>query len=83
MSRILFFVLLALAIYLMWRLLQKKALPRHTDDSNDAVVPRLPMVSCATCGLHVLRSEAVLQDERYFCCEEHRRAAPPGPRASK
>ena len=60
MSRILFFVLLALVVYLVWRLLQK--------------VARLPMVSCATCGLHVPREEALTQDERYFCCEEHRRA---------
>lgn len=74
MSRVLFFVLLALAIYLAWRLLQKKQLPRQDGDAN---VARLPMVSCATCGLHVPRNEALTQDERYFCCEEHRRASPP------
>lgn len=74
MSRILFFVLLALAIYLLWRLLQKKQPPSAGAESN---VPRLPMVSCATCGLHVPREEALIQDDRYFCCEEHRRAMPP------
>ena len=74
MSRILFFVLLALAIYLVWRLLQKKQLP---PGGVDADVARLPMVSCATCGLHVPREEALVQDESYFCCEEHRRAMPP------
>ena len=74
MSRIVFFVLLALAIYLVWRLLQKKQLPPGDADSS---VARLPMVSCATCGLHVPREEALIQDERYFCCEEHRRAMPP------
>ncbi|HYM48304.1 MAG TPA: PP0621 family protein [Burkholderiaceae bacterium] len=74
MSRVLFFVLLALAIYLAWRLLQKKQLPRQDENAN---VARLPMVSCATCGLHVPRNEALTQDERYFCCEEHRRASPP------
>ena len=73
MSRILFFVLLALAIYLVWRMLQKKQLPREGDPG----VPRLPIVSCATCGLHIPHNEALLQDERYFCCEEHRRTAPP------
>ena len=73
MSRILFFVLLAVAIYLVWRLLQKKQLPPGADDST---VARLPMVSCATCGLHVPREEALTQGERYFCCEEHRRAMP-------
>ena len=73
MSRIVFFVLLAVAIYLVWRLLQKKRPPPNADSS----VARLPMVSCATCGLHVPREEALIQDERYFCCEEHRRATPP------
>jgi uncharacterized protein len=74
MSRIVFFVLLALAIYLVWRLLQKKQPPPSGADSS---VARLPMVSCATCGLHVPREEALIQGERYFCCEEHRRAMPP------
>ena len=74
MSRIVFFVLLALAIYLVWRVLQKKQLPPGGADSS---VARLPMVSCATCGLHVPREEALMQDERYFCCEEHRRPMPP------
>jgi len=76
MSRILFFLLLALAIYLAWRFVQRKPLPRQHDESDPL---RLPMVSCATCGLHVPREEALVQDERYFCCEEHRRAMAPGP----
>ena len=74
MSRILFFVLLALAIYLVWHLVRKKQLAARTENSKPL---RLPMVSCATCGLHVPRDEALVQDERYFCCEEHRRAMPP------
>ena len=74
MSRIVFFLLLALAIYLVWRLLQKKQLP---PSGLDSTAPRLQMVSCATCGLHLPRDEALIQDERYFCCEEHRRAMPP------
>ena len=73
MSRIVFFVLLALAIYIVWQLLQRKPPPSNADSS----VARLPMVSCATCGLHVPREEALMQDERYFCCEEHRQAPPP------
>ncbi|HKO66591.1 MAG TPA: PP0621 family protein [Burkholderiaceae bacterium] len=73
MSRIVFFVLLALAIYLVWRLMQKKRLPPNANSS----IARLPMVSCATCGLHVPREEALMQGERYFCCEEHRSTPPP------
>jgi uncharacterized protein len=71
MGRIVFFVLLALAIYVGWRLFQAKQLARKRGDAN---APRLPMVSCATCGLHVPRNEALRQDDRFYCCEEHRGA---------
>ena len=76
MSRVLFFLLLALAIYLAWRFIQRKQLPRQDTKSGPL---RLPMVSCATCGLHLPREEALVEDDRYFCCEEHRRAMPPSP----
>ena len=73
MGRILFFVLLAVALYLLWRTLRKR-------DGVGSVPPpeRVPqaMVSCATCGLHVPRHEALLLGERYYCCEEHRRHPP-------
>ena len=72
MGRIAFFVLLALAIYVGWRLFKARQLPRK--DAGEGM-PRLPMVSCAKCGLHVPRSEALTEGDRYFCCEEHRRAA--------
>jgi uncharacterized protein len=74
MGRILFFVLLAVAIYLLWRSLRGRdaAPPAKARDE------RLPqaMVSCATCGLHVPRQEALMLGERFFCCEEHRRHPP-------
>ena len=72
MGRIFFFVVLALVIYVGWRLFKASQLPRDGRDTN---VPRLPMVSCAKCGLHIPRNEALVQDDRFFCCEEHRRAA--------
>ncbi|MGH6612275.1 MAG: PP0621 family protein [Burkholderiaceae bacterium] len=74
MSRIVFFILLALAIYVGWRLIRASRLPRQDADID---LPRLPMVSCATCGLHIPRNEALVLDERYFCCEEHRSSAAP------
>ena len=70
MGRIAFFVLLAIAIYVGWRLFRMQQRPRPPSVGT----PRLAMVSCATCGLHVPRDEALVQDERFFCCEEHRRA---------
>jgi uncharacterized protein len=74
MGRIFFFVLLALAVYLAWRWI--KLQQRHPRGSG-ASVPRQAqaMVSCATCGLHLPRQEALMKDERFYCCEEHRRSA--------
>lgn len=73
MGRVLFFVLLALAVYLFWRSVQRRGAARPP--SGNEQTPQA-MVSCATCGLHVPRQEALLLGERYFCCEEHRRNPP-------
>ncbi len=32
------------------------------------------MVRCRLCGVNLPRSEAVLSRERFYCCDEHRRA---------
>ena len=77
MGRIFFFVLLALAVYLGWRWMKLQRL--RDQRGTGAATPRQAqaMVSCATCGLHLPRQEALAQDERFFCCEEHRSGAPP------
>lgn len=33
-----------------------------------------PMVSCAHCGLHLPRSDALVADGAYYCDEAHREA---------
>ena len=75
MGRILFFVLLALVVYLVWRSFQRRDAGERPAPGRDAG-PQA-MVSCAKCGLHVPRHEALPLGERYYCCEEHRRQ-PPG-----
>lgn len=72
MGRILFFVLLALAIWIAWQWLRRQS-------RRDVVAPRSQgahaaqaMVSCALCGLHLPRTDALPAGERFFCCEEHR-----------
>jgi len=71
MGRILFFVLLAIVVYMLWRSMQR----RGNDRTQGTTKPGPPqaMVSCAKCGLHVPRHEALPLGDRYFCCEEHRR----------
>jgi uncharacterized protein len=74
MGRIFFFVLLGLAAYLV--ALGEAPASGHAR-AGRASAQAQAMVSCATCGLHLPRQEALAKDERYYCCEEHRRGAPP------
>jgi uncharacterized protein len=75
MGRVLFFVLLAAVIYLLWRSLRRRDSAPPPAKAGDERSPQA-MVSCATCGLHVPRQEALMLGERFFCCEEHRRHPP-------
>jgi uncharacterized protein len=74
MGRIVFFLLLAIVVYMAWRSMQRRN--DHKGTSRPAQPQPQAMVSCATCGLHVPRQEALLLGDRYFCCEEHRRNPP-------
>lgn len=78
MGRILFFVLLAIAAYVAWRWVRSQKLSDARKQRSGSEQPQAEaMVSCATCGLHLPRREALLLGERHFCCEDHRRSAPP------
>jgi uncharacterized protein len=75
MGRIVFFLLLAMVAYIAWRFVQKRGRDRGAGGQEQQQVPQT-MVSCATCGLHLPRQEALPLGDRYFCCEEHRRHPP-------
>jgi uncharacterized protein len=67
-SKLLFFILVAVAVYWLLRPSRDEGPPRHRAGSAAE-----PMVACARCGLHVPRSESVEADGRHYCCAEHRR----------
>lgn len=75
MSRILFFLLIALAAYVAWQRLRRSAL-RGPPGQPRATAATQAMVSCAHCGLHVTRADALPAGDRFFCCEDHRRRGP-------
>jgi uncharacterized protein len=75
MGRILFFLLLAIVVYVAWRAMQRRGGDRSAAAREQQQTPPA-MVSCATCGLHLPRQEALALGDRYFCCEEHRRHPP-------
>jgi uncharacterized protein len=82
MGRILFWLILALVAWLLWRQLAvaRRAAPPPAARPDLAPVAE-PMVSCAVCGLNVPQSEARgdgavaagADAARWFCSDEHLR----------
>ena len=63
----------------LWLVLQiiKRALASH--QKPPAGKPSVAhMIVCAHCGVHVPESEAIRDDGKLYCSEEHRKAAKKG-----
>jgi uncharacterized protein len=71
MGRILFFLLLGIALYVGYRLwrsgLRREATRTPPADAGE------PMVRCDHCGLNLPRSEALAEAGRWYCSDAHRR----------
>lgn len=75
MGRILFFVLLGIAAYVVyrwWRVAQRVEQRRAETTAKE---PSEPMVRCDVCGLNLPQSEALAVQGRWYCSEDHRRRA--------
>lgn len=71
MSKIITVLLLViLGVYLFKRMAAKR---KREDDASEQR-PVEDMVKCRTCGVNMPRSEAILSQGRFYCCDEHRRA---------
>ena len=76
MGRILFFVLLAVGLYVAFRIWRGgSAGGRAADGGRAEGSAGEPMVRCAHCGLNVPQSEALGAAGRWFCSAAHRRLA--------
>jgi uncharacterized protein len=67
MGKVLFFVVVAIAIY--WWLRRGRMPPKKQAGETRAET----MVQCAYCGLHIPVNESVADQGRYYCDEEHLR----------
>lgn len=70
MGKYLLLALLAVVVYFLWRGFHRASGP-HGRGRGDNGAER--MVDCSQCGVHLPLSDAVGEDGRYFCSEEHRR----------
>jgi uncharacterized protein len=66
--RLLFWIALIFAIiWLCRRLMHAK---RQRPQKARLVKPQ-PMVRCVHCGIHIPREKALLNGERWYCCQDH------------
>lgn len=71
MGRILFFLLLAIAAYIGYRIWQIRS--RRPKDAAAARSGKSePMIRCEQCGLNIPRSDAVTEAGSFYCSEAHR-----------
>lgn len=69
-------LVLVLVVAAAWwlRRIWRRSRMRAQQDAPAIPAPER-MRPCAHCGVHVPESEGVRAGERFFCCDEHRRAA--------
>lgn len=72
-GRLLFWFLLAIAAWLLFRHLRKKAGAGNPPTQSGGEKAVESMVACERCGLLLPESESLRQGDAHFCCEEHLR----------
>ena len=71
MGTLLRIIIILLGLWLVLRLV-KQALDRRKTPAPPSS-PVDEMRPCAHCGVHLPRSQAIIEGGRVYCCEEHRR----------
>lgn len=68
MGKIILFLVLAFVAYMVIKGAVRRSRPPAAGDR-----PPEHMVACRRCGVNLPRSEALEEDGRFYCSEEHRR----------
>ncbi|UDG75189.1 hypothetical protein H4P35_23865 [Achromobacter sp. 77] len=81
MGKMLFWIVLIILVLLVARVAGRMAAQRQAGPKKkaqaDAAPPTLEsMVRCAHCGIHLPRSEALLQNGQTWCSADHARLGP-------
>jgi uncharacterized protein len=72
MGKLLFWLLIGLLIYILWRGAKRRS-ERRAEDQRASAPEIEQMVRCEVCQVNLPRSEAILSHGRFYCCEAHRR----------
>ena len=71
---LLFRLILLFAIaFIAWRLYRGVVAPPMRGPEQPPSLRGEVMVECAFCSVHVPRDQAIAEESRWFCCEDHRR----------
>ncbi|HEU4709119.1 MAG TPA: PP0621 family protein [Methylophilaceae bacterium] len=62
-------LLLAIIVWLLYRILQRYAGSVQTQDREAA--PHSTMLQCAHCGLHLPEEESLNINGKHYCCKAH------------
>lgn len=77
---VLLVIVIAVGVWRSRRRADHLAAEQKTREEDSRLPPTQDMVACAHCGLHLPRSEALLQSTtaktQYYCCAQHRAQGP-------
>lgn len=68
MTRVLFWIALFILAWWLWR---KATRPARTSTQEPREEQTVPMVRCAQCGVHVPRSNALQDEQNWYCSRAH------------
>lgn len=66
MGKLIFYIIIAILVY--WIIKNRKS---RKAKKETPLEPIEDMVSCAYCGIHLPKGEAISDRNRYFCSNEH------------
>jgi uncharacterized protein len=70
LTKLILIVVVTLALVLWFKSMARKRVERDKPESESATAE--DMVRCATCGVNLPRSEALMSRGRFYCSEAHR-----------
>ena len=73
MGQVLRIILILFGVWLVLQIIKRALASRQVNSSRQPSIAN--MVACAQCGVHLPESEAIRENGRYYCSEEHVKAS--------
>jgi uncharacterized protein len=73
MGQLLRIIIILIGVWLVLAIIKRALASRRKSRADQASIPK--MVACEHCGTHVPESEAIRDDGRHYCSEEHQKQA--------